>query len=107
MWGTAADSSGVSPTIRTTCPACGEVDLRPEEIRLEVPQDVTDGEYGFRCPACAQDVSKEADATIVALLVSAGVRQTVPLGPLSLDDMIELHFALEAPDAAERFLQGV
>lgn len=60
-------------TIRTTCPACGEVDLRPEAVSLCVEEPGRDGSYRFTCPRCGEVVEKPADRRIVALLLSAGV----------------------------------
>lgn len=67
--------------IRATCPACGEVELRPDEIELHVvgpdPDDVGDGSsYRFDCPSCCDEVNKPADARIARLLASGGVAVT-------------------------------
>jgi hypothetical protein len=60
-------------TIRTTCPRCGEVDMGPEAILLQVVRGGREGTYRFTCPTCMDAVEKRADRKIVALLVSAGV----------------------------------
>ncbi|HXF57747.1 MAG TPA: hypothetical protein VNO34_09330 [Actinomycetota bacterium] len=59
--------------IRTTCPGCGEVDLRPDAVSLSVESPGRDGVYRFTCPRCGELVEKPADRKIVALLLSAGV----------------------------------
>jgi hypothetical protein len=104
-------------TIRTTCPRCGEVDMGPESILLQVVRGGREGTYRFRCPTCMDDVEKRADRKIVALLVSAGVdvasrgttmteqlfdqetfvdpRPPLPDAPaFTIDDLIDFHFAL-------------
>lgn len=107
--------------IRATCPTCGEVDLRPTDVELEIvrlPQDdeaeVRDGSsYRFECPTCDDVVTKPADARIARLLTTGGVEVTVTDGvelevrpahpeqpcdgpPLSYDDLIDFHFALQS-----------
>ena len=64
--------------IRATCPSCGDVDLRPSDIEVQVVQDpdgeVVDGStYRFACPACTDLVTKPADDRIVRLLSTGGV----------------------------------
>jgi hypothetical protein len=106
-------------TIRTTCPRCGEVDMGPESILLQVTRGGREGTYRFTCPTCMDAVEKRADRKIVALLVSAGVdvagratlteelfddaaqeveedpREPLPTGPaFTIDDVIDFHFRL-------------
>jgi predicted RNA-binding Zn-ribbon protein involved in translation (DUF1610 family) len=113
-------------TIRTTCPRCGEVDMGPESILLQVLRGGREGTYRFECPTCLESVEKRADRKIVALLVSAGVdvagrsagatadlfedpelevedpRGSLPTGPsFSIDDVIDFHFKLQD----DRFIQ--
>lgn len=113
--------------IRATCPSCGEVELRPDEIELLVvgadPDDVGDGStYRFDCPACCDEVAKPADARIARLLTSGGVpvtctgdpeveavvaaamgrivhREGIVVGPkLTTDDLLDLHELLQTED---------
>lgn len=102
-------------TIRTTCPACGEVDLTPNAVLVSVHMGADEGSYRFVCPKCLDPVEKRADKRIVALLRSVGVdvlesdadrqapeRPLVPHPeapsdgpPLTPDDLIAFHFLLE------------
>jgi len=106
--------------IRATCPACGEVDLRPYDIRLSVEHDVfgdvaAGSCYRFACPTCSDEVVKPADERIARLLRTGGVTvdgpttvaqtvtQTVahpedpPAGPrLTADNLLALHQLLES-----------
>jgi len=120
-------------TIRTTCPRCGEVDMGPESILLQVTRGGREGTYRFTCPTCMDAVEKRADRKIVALLVSAGVdvagRATLteteelfepepepgpppedPRGPLppgpafSIDDLIDFHYRLQDDRYIQEFL---
>lgn len=113
--------------IRATCPSCGEVELRPDEIELQIvgvdADDVRDGSmYRFDCPACCDEIAKPADPRIARLLTSGGVpvtctgdpeleamvatamaRITHPEGivvgpPLTSDDLLDLHELLQTPD---------
>lgn len=104
--------------IRATCPACGEVDLRPDDIELTVVRstagEVGDGSrYTFACPDCTDQVEKPADERIARLLATGGVPVTVdqvgrpaaahPEGvvdgpPLGLDDVLAFHELLERDD---------
>jgi predicted RNA-binding Zn-ribbon protein involved in translation (DUF1610 family) len=118
-------------TIRTTCPRCGEVDMGPESILLQVTRGGREGTYRFTCPTCMDAVEKRADRKIVALLVSAGVdvagratlteteelfdteyeepvedpRGPLPSGPpLTIDDVIDFHFRLQDDRYIHEFL---
>lgn len=100
-------------TIKTKCPTCGEVNMGPAGISLELPTDGDHGIYGFTCPECFAEVSKPASRKTVALLLAAGVepveldeaqvrmlplqdRSPDPGAPVfTLDDLIGFHFLLE------------
>lgn len=118
--------------IRATCPACGEVDLRPDDIQLQIVRDgsgeVGDGStYRFDCPGCAIEVTKPADDRVARLLATGGVEITVarprvgledlaeflddlpthpehpPCGPaLTTDDLLDLHVLLARDDWFDR-----
>jgi predicted RNA-binding Zn-ribbon protein involved in translation (DUF1610 family) len=122
----AADTAGDMTTIRTTCPRCGEVDMGPESILLEVVTGGREGTYRFTCPTCSDDVEKRADRKIVALLVSAGVDvasrgvlteelfdqdpEALPRSPrpdapsFTVDDLIDFHYKLEDDRYIREFL---
>jgi hypothetical protein len=92
-------------TIKASCPTCGEVQLRPEDVSLMVCSSAaTLSYYAFDCPACRVEVRKPADDHVVSLLLSGGVPATpwdLPaeareshVGPrLSYDDLLD--FALQ------------
>ncbi|HET9724827.1 MAG TPA: hypothetical protein VFR44_13445 [Actinomycetota bacterium] len=103
--------------IRIKCPTCGEVDLSPEEMSLFMAPSGERLSYSFTCPECALEVDRPASRKTAALLIAAGV-ETIPLPiedepvlppedhspdpdapPLTLDDLIELHFLLQDDDA--------
>ncbi len=99
-------------TIKATCPTCGEVDLTADDIELRISSTEEGSEYGFECPMCISLVWKPADARIIQLLISGGVKANVQdEGParsgapsFTYDDLIDFHFALENDSFFEQFL---
>ena len=120
--------------IRATCPACGEIDLRPADIELRIVRshegDVGEGSnYRFDCPRCAEEVVKPADARIARLLATGGVPVEVdsagtdldaaldallttthpelppPGEPFTADDVLALHELLQSDDWFDRLLR--
>jgi len=93
-------------TIRASCTTCGDVELTSRDVAVRVCAADNQGSYAFRCPSCRLAVSKTADAKIVDLLVSSGVRLSVwhlPAelselhegAPISYDDLLEFHYAIQ------------
>ena len=123
--------------IRATCPTCGEVDLQPRDIQLEIvgddPANVNDGSfYAFSCPDCDGTVTKPADVRIARLLSSGGVAVTyrsanprldaevaraialldhpegMPIVPaLTRDDLLDFHLLLQTDDWFEELLASM
>src|SRR5438874_10778084 len=92
-------------TIRASCPTCGDVELTTRDVTVQVCSSNNQGSYSFLCPQCRLAVSKPAEARIVDLLVSSGVRLSVWHMPaeldeprsgssLSYDGLLEFHFKL-------------
>ncbi|TMK17845.1 MAG: hypothetical protein E6G68_08220 [Actinobacteria bacterium] len=103
----------VETVVKATCNRCGEVELTPQDLQLRVCSTPEASIYHFHCPRCETIVVKPAaDGRIVTLLTSVGVPTShwdLPAElheahdgpPLTVDDLIDLHFALERPDWAE------
>ena len=98
--------------IRATCGDCGDVEMTTADVWVKVRDDES-GTYSFRCPVCHAVVTKPAEAHIVELLVSSGVRwsnwtqpaelEEHPGGlPISYDDLIDFHDLLASPDWFQR-----
>lgn len=96
-------------TIKASCPMCGDVELKPSQLRLVVASVTDRSYYAFHCTTCNDEVRKPADEEIVALLVSGGVkaeRWVIPAealevhgGPsLSYDDVLDFALALSRVD---------
>lgn len=106
--------------IRASCPECGEVDLRPDDVLLRVVRTADgavddDSVYRFLCPSCTDVISKPADGRIVELLRGGGVSvdddadrfephpEAPPAGPtLTTDDLLDLHLLLARDDWFDR-----
>ena len=84
---------------------------------MQVCSDTDQGAYSFLCPTCACRVSKPAEARIVDLLVSSGVRLELwslpaelaerKAGPaITYDDVLEFHFLLQQPDLLARIAEA-
>ena len=100
--------------IRATCSECGDVEMTTADVWVKVCDDDT-GTYSFRCPVCQSIVTKQAEAHIVELLVSSGVRWSSwrppaelsehPGGrPIDHDDLIDFHYLLASSDWFERLV---
>lgn len=102
--------------IRATCPMCGEVDLKPEDVRLAIVRDaageVGDGStYRFPCPSCRELVSKPADERIARMLATGGVAIEITEGELDVDELVgllddeDLAFHPELPSPGPAFVR--
>lgn len=98
-------------TIKVTCPDCGDIDLQPTDLELNVAP--TWATYRFRCSECSTLVSKPADTEIVDLLSSAGVVMVVipaevlerRQGPvITYDDVLDFALALRDDSSLDQAL---
>jgi hypothetical protein len=64
-------------TIKTTCAICGDVELGPEDISLELDPAKSSGSYRFFCPSCSSLQRRPANARIVSVLLATGVAYEV------------------------------
>ena len=60
-------------TIRTTCQDCGEVELLPGELSLELTALSGTGCYRFECPSCGGQQRRPANHRVVSILLATGV----------------------------------
>jgi predicted RNA-binding Zn-ribbon protein involved in translation (DUF1610 family) len=83
--------------IRTNCPACGDVSVRPKDIRLELVGggEETGARYAFACPVCGRTALGNAEPGAVRTLETAGAVFVVELRPdeslpaLTYDDLLD------------------
>ena len=96
-------------TIKASCPICGDVELKPAQLRLVVASVSARSYYAFVCTRCKDEVRKPADEEIVALLVSGGVkaeRWEIPAealeehtgAALSYDELLDFALAMSKLD---------
>jgi predicted RNA-binding Zn-ribbon protein involved in translation (DUF1610 family) len=60
--------------VRSTCPACGTVDVPPEAVTVLVAAEDVDPLYRYTCPQCFGIVEKPTSPRAVPMLQSAGAR---------------------------------
>lgn len=82
-------------TIRTTCEACGDVELTTGDIALELTGAGDAGSYRFSCPSCRSVQVKPATRRVVSILLATGVSYEVSLAlsqitESEISDFIEL-----------------
>ncbi len=98
--------------IKATCPRCGEVEVTADDIELLIAPSEDESTYGFECPACVSKISKPADARIIQLLLSGGVKPTIvqnevrsfPGPAFTYDDLLDFHLELQSEDALASLL---
>ena len=74
-------------TIKTTCSACGDVELAANDLVLELtPMDAT-GRYSFCCPFCDANQYRPANERVVAILLAIGVSYIVGEEMVSEDEI--------------------
>lgn len=102
-----ANEEDTVATIRARCDECGDVELRPRQVRVRPPRPGELGVYRFPCPTCGTLVERPADEGTIALLRAAGVElepepvaaHPAATGPaLTHDDLVAFH-ELVADDA--------
>lgn len=60
-------------TIRTSCQLCGDVELVPGDLRLELTAVDGTGSYLFQCPHCDEHQRRPANHRVVSILLATGV----------------------------------
>ena len=102
----------MSGIVRVSCPGCGEIEVRADEITVRACSELAQNIYRFRCDRCETFVIKDASPSTVQLLIRAGVRidpwrpstgqrelRNDP--PIHIDELIDFHFELEALPTAD------
>lgn len=63
---------GLMTTIKSSCPICGDKDLQPALMTLNIYENALERSYYcFTCTTCHDIVAKPADAEVIALLLGA------------------------------------
>jgi len=85
-------------TIKTTCRHCGDVELRPEDLALELDPTEESGSYRFNCPICGAEQRRPANARVVNVLLATGVVYEVKapdLGPITVEEIDRFVYTLD------------
>lgn len=102
--------------IRASCSECGDVELRVDDVQVRICADDNASSYVFRCPRCDMAVVKDAEPRVVDLLLASGVELTTwtlpaelhegsaGMPPLTHDDLLDFHAALQDDDWLDRLL---
>jgi len=103
--------------VKASCPTCGDVELTTRQMQVQLCTAVLPSSYSFLCPACATIVNKPASTEVVGVLSAAGVevrrweppaeldeRKSGP--PITHDDLLGFHFALQRPGCLEELVAG-
>jgi predicted RNA-binding Zn-ribbon protein involved in translation (DUF1610 family) len=93
-------------TIRTTCQACGEVELLPGEMSLELTALSGTGNYLFDCPSCGDVQRRPANHRVVSILLATGVGYEVVDDPdgITESEIATFAAALESGDWIDQLL---
>lgn len=76
-------------TIKTTCERCGDVELQPTDLALELDPNRESGAYRFSCPECRIVQRRPASARVVSVLLATGVAYDVVRGDPITETEIE------------------
>lgn len=82
-------------TIKTTCSRCGDIELKPDDLVLELDPSEDSGTYVFTCPTCGLEERRPANARVVSVLLATGVTyQVIKPDPITEDEINEFVSAL-------------
>ncbi len=92
-------------TIKTTCNSCGDVELGPEDLSLELDPSKSSGSYRFFCPNCSTLQRRPANARIVSVLLATGVSyEVLQPEPITEDEIKQFAQSLDEVDDWARLL---
>ena len=94
-------------TIKTTCTRCGDVQLTPADLALELTPSQDEGNYRFVCPTCATVQRRPANARVVSVLLATGVNyEVINPDPITEDEIAAFAAAIAAESDPFRLLAG-
>lgn len=93
-------------TIRTTCAICGDVELAPLDLALELTAMHGTGTYVFACPSCGESQRRPANHRVVSILLATGVayQVTEDTAPITESEIHQFSEALDSNDWIEQLL---
>jgi hypothetical protein len=91
--------------ICASCPACGQVELVPQQMWLVLTDPPERTHFDFHCPACERHIARPADSETISLLSGLLAVEYLEIpaealeqhtGPrLTTDDLIDLMLSLD------------
>ena len=92
-------------TIKTTCSRCGDVELKPADLVLELDPSEEEGTYRFTCPECSSLERRPANPRVVSVLLATGVvYQIIRTDPITEDEIGAFVSALDSETDPFRLL---
>lgn len=88
--------------IRTACVMCGEVELLPGDLTLELTALNGSGTYLFSCPRCGRTQRRPANHRVVSVLLATGVSYHVIEDVITEDEIERFVSGLDEEDWAEQ-----
>ncbi len=87
-------------TIRTTCSRCGDIELTPRDLALELAPNGGTGHYRFGCPYCGKVERRPASQRVVSILLATGVVYDVVEedDPITEDEIAQFRSAIDQED---------
>jgi hypothetical protein len=64
----------MSGSLRASCPACGEVEVRGVDVTIRCRVETRESRYRFQCPRCERWAVKNAGPNVITLLLRNGAR---------------------------------
>lgn len=91
-------------TIRTSCQRCGDVELTPDDLRLELVPATGEGSYIFNCPFCGSMQRRPASHRVVSILLATGVPYDVAedTAPITEDEIAAFRSLIDQDDWISR-----
>ena len=90
-------------TIRTSCSLCGDVELIPGDLELELFSTTGTGSYVFICPHCDEEQRRPANHRVVSILLATGVAyEVIDNTPITEAEIAEFSAALDSGDWIQR-----
>jgi hypothetical protein len=84
---------------------CGDVELKPADLVLELSPSEDEGTYRFTCPECSGLERRPANARVVSVLLATGVSyQIIRTDPITEDEIGQFVTALHSEKDPFRLL---
>lgn len=97
-------------TIKTTCEHCGDIELHPEDLALELDPMGDAGNYRFHCPFCGTVQRRPANSRVVNVLLATGVTYEIVVpepGPITSQEIEEFVRALDRDEDVWRTIASL